>query len=195
MLQKTPASKGEKRRAEILATARTQLIECGYEGFSMREVAASLDTKLGHIQYYFSSKNKLLEAVIRDEFRVNLETAQTIVSEAADSEAVLGESVRALIGQWYSEGKYIYALMSFMALHNDGFRRLNDELNKEFYTVVGNILSAKDPSLSSSQISKKTKLITALMDGGLLHLHISSHESETFMQDIIETVNIIAGTK
>jgi hypothetical protein len=53
-------------------------------------------------------------------------------------------------------------------------------------------LSANNPGLTAAQIDKKAKLITALMDGGLLHLHVASDGSEPFVQDIVEAVNMIA---
>ena len=191
MTEITPSKKGEKRRAEILSAARTQLIEGGYEGFSMREVAASLGTKLGHIQYYFASKGELLETLIRDEFDSNIAVASTIIEQASEAEPALDQTVRTLVDLWYSEGKYVYALMSFLALHDARFCALNDEINRKFYALIGDMLSAHNPGLTAAEIGKRAKLITALMDGGLLHLHVDTEGSEAFVQDIVEAVNMI----
>ena len=63
--------KGEQRRQDILACARTLLVEDGYDGFVLREVAARVGVTLGNLQYYFATRDDLLEAVIRAEFGRN----------------------------------------------------------------------------------------------------------------------------
>jgi AcrR family transcriptional regulator len=55
--------KGQQRRQEILDTARSILVDEGWEAFSMREVATRLGIRHGHLQYYFPTKQDLLVAL------------------------------------------------------------------------------------------------------------------------------------
>ena len=64
-------SKGEHRRADILAVARRVLVGGGYDRFVLRESAGRVGVMLGNLQYYYATRDDLLEAVIRAEFAVN----------------------------------------------------------------------------------------------------------------------------
>ena len=54
-----------ERRAVIIATAAAQFAEFGYQGTSLRQVAAGCGLAPGHLYYYYRSKHDLLVAVMR----------------------------------------------------------------------------------------------------------------------------------
>jgi hypothetical protein len=70
------------------------------EGFSMREVASSTGTKLGHINV-FCVKNELLETLIRDEFDSNMAVARAITSNRLQSGIGVGRDGS---GCWWING-------------------------------------------------------------------------------------------
>ncbi len=57
-------SRADHIRERILEAARRVLVEEGNAGFSMRKVASAADMRLGHLQYYFSSKAELVRALV-----------------------------------------------------------------------------------------------------------------------------------
>lgn len=188
MSKAQPMSKGAQRRADVLRIARSHLIERGYDAFSMREIASEAGTKLGHIQYYFPTRHDLLEALVREEFTMNLAEIGKIVKAAPAGRARLEGAVRALVGLWLSEGARVYVVMPFLALHDSRFRELNTEINEAFYKVVAELLAAMNPGLPARELDSRARLITAIMDGGLLH----AEASPGLVEDIVRTVLLVA---
>lgn len=75
------AASSEAARAILIETAGRLFAENGYEGTSLRQVAAGADVTPAMIAYYFKGKAGLLEAVVRD----MLATLLGIVEEAVNS--------------------------------------------------------------------------------------------------------------
>lgn len=65
MSDRGPYAKGKARRAEILETALRVLAERGYRNTSLRGIGRELGLQPAHILHYFSSREELLEEVIR----------------------------------------------------------------------------------------------------------------------------------
>lgn len=57
--------KGQRRVEEILDAAVRVLIEEGYGLFTMRRIAEEADIRLSNLQYYFKSKEDLLNALLK----------------------------------------------------------------------------------------------------------------------------------
>lgn len=191
MTDTQPMTKGEQRRADVLQIARSHLITRGYEAFSMREVAADLGTKLGHIQYYFPTRDDLLEALVREEFRMNLAAIEAVTHGVEPTISALEASVRKLVALWTSGGARVYVVMPFLAMHNERFRALNAEINSQFYDVIAQLLRAMAPETPERDLKTRARLITAVMDGGLLHTDGSTDLAE----DIVFTVLQIASRR
>ena len=61
-MQSVKTAKGEQTRAVILETSRKLFREHGYEGTTMRAIAAQAGVSLGNAYYYFASKEHLIQA-------------------------------------------------------------------------------------------------------------------------------------
>jgi AcrR family transcriptional regulator len=61
-MQPVKTAKGEATRATILETALALFRERGYEGTTMRAIAAEAGVSLGNAYYYFGSKEHLIQA-------------------------------------------------------------------------------------------------------------------------------------
>ena len=190
-------SKGAKRRAEIMLIARTQLIETGFEGFSLRAIAAEVGIKLGNLQYYFRTKEDLIEALVRAEFADNQLSIQHTALSAASNEMGLKTVVKQTLRQWTSEGARVYAAMTFLALHNTRFQKLNAEVYEDFYAALNLLLAGLAPDDSASARRNKAKLIAALMDGSLFQLMGNTEEqpgpgAAPFLDLVADTACLIA---
>jgi AcrR family transcriptional regulator len=57
-------------KERILIAARELFIKNGYNGTSVRDIAAASDTNIAHINYYFQSKYHLFEIIFEEAFDV-----------------------------------------------------------------------------------------------------------------------------
>ena len=76
----TRSRHGEARCAELIGIARDLLVEGGLDTFAMRTVAARAGMRLGNLQYYYATRDDLLEEVIRTEFERDLNTVRDTVT-------------------------------------------------------------------------------------------------------------------
>ena len=72
--------KGAARRDEILAEARAILVDEGLDRFVLREIAARVGILLGNLQYYYATRDDLLEALVRTELARNTAEVAALVS-------------------------------------------------------------------------------------------------------------------
>lgn len=179
--------KGESRRAEILAAARRVLVEHGYDRFVLREIAARVGVMLGNLQYYFATRDDLLEAVIRAEFAANHAEIAVIANGPGDAGARLAAITRHLIAVWARDGGRVYAVMSFLALHHDRFRALHREIYAAFYESLLPVLRELRPRASRSELVETARLVTTVIDGALVQL-----PSRTFAARAVAAVGALA---
>jgi AcrR family transcriptional regulator len=181
------ARKGELRRAEILAAARQLLVEDGYDGFVMREVAARVGVMLGNLQYYYASRDDLLEAVIRAEFEQNQAEIAAITAAGRSPQKKLETVTRHLIDVWAREGGRVYVVMSLLALHQERFRALHREIYAAFYEGLLPVLREIRPAVNRAELLSRARLITTLIDGALVQV-----PDRTFLARAIAAVLRIA---
>ena len=70
----------EARRAEILARCFDLFAEQGYAALTMRGIARALGTSTGSLYYYFDSKERIFEEMVRRLSAQNVAVAQALVS-------------------------------------------------------------------------------------------------------------------
>lgn len=73
--------KGKKKAEEILAAATSILAFEGYSNFTMRRVAEKVGVRLRNVQYYFNTKDSLLQAVIEERLRQDIESAANAIKQ------------------------------------------------------------------------------------------------------------------
>lgn len=183
----TTARKGELRRAEILAVARQLLVEDGYDRFVLREIANRVDVRLGNLQYYYATRDDLLEAVVRAEFERNQAEIATISAGAGSPQTRLATITRHLIDVWAREGGRVYVVMSLLALHQPRFRTLHHEIYAAFYAGLVPVLRELRPQAPRAALIDVARLITTLIDGALVQV-----PARTFIADAVAAVLRIA---
>ena len=73
-----PPSRGEDTRAALLAAGRRVFARRGYDGASVREIAAGAAANLGAITYHFGSKRELYERVLEEGLLPMIERVEKI---------------------------------------------------------------------------------------------------------------------
>ncbi|RZT20596.1 TetR family transcriptional regulator [Kribbella sp. VKM Ac-2569] len=160
------STRGRARRDVVLAIARELLIEEGFDQFVLRRIAARTEMTLGNLQYYFATRDDLLEAVIRAEFDHDL----AAVRQAATIEG-LGDASRALVRNWTTGAGSIFGTMSLLAYHHERFRRLNHEIYETFYGELEVLIRRVSTGSSDTDVSMRARLITSVLDGVALQIH------------------------
>jgi AcrR family transcriptional regulator len=98
----------EKRMASILEAAAKVIARNGFDGASVRDVAAQGNVGLSGIYYYFKSKDEVLYAIQHHAFSTLVERLRTKIDEAATAE----EKLKAVIDNHFQ----------FFVNHMDEFR-------------------------------------------------------------------------
>jgi len=127
-------TKGAKRRAVIVATARDLLVSEGLDQFVLRRIAKRTDMRLGNLQYYFATRDDLLEAIVRDEFSNDLEAMAQAANDDAATE--LTDVVALLSARWLTDLGSVYLPIGLLALHEPRFASVLAEIYQEFYDVA-----------------------------------------------------------
>jgi AcrR family transcriptional regulator len=181
------AEKGETRRAEIMAAARAVLVDEGLDHFVLREIAARVGISLGNLQYYYATRDDLLEAVVRAELARNAAEVAALGRRGATPTARLAAIARHLIEVWSCSGGRVYAAMSLLALHHPRFRALHREIYLAFYATLLPVLRQLRPTAKRAELLAVARLVTTVVDGALVQV-----PARGFVADAVATAVRIA---
>jgi TetR/AcrR family transcriptional regulator, repressor for uid operon len=87
---RTPGSKAELRRQQILDAAAECFRKSGFHAASMAEIAKSFGMSAGHIYNYFESKEAIIEAMVKRDMDQSLERIARVQGEKDILKAMLG---------------------------------------------------------------------------------------------------------
>lgn len=180
-------SKGQERQTEILGAARTLLISDGLDGFVLRRIADQVGIKLGNLQHYYATRDDLLEALVRDEFRHDLNTLESPTTtadsatatqpgteSAGKAETQFLDSVRTLIERWGVDGGNVYMAIGMLSVADERFAALCHEMYTSFYAVMTQHIHRLDPTATATDAHGRAILVTALIDGSSLQVYGTS---------------------
>jgi TetR/AcrR family transcriptional regulator, cholesterol catabolism regulator len=136
----SPATRYDRRLAEILAHATEVFCKKGYEGASMRDLSRETGMSLAGLYYYFESKERLLYLIQKHTFTTIVERLKTRLEGVSDAE----ERVRIFI---LNHLEYFLANQAAMkvlsheaeALKN-GFASEVAALKREYYRICVGLL-------------------------------------------------------
>lgn len=180
-------AKGAHRRDEVLALARRTLLEDGIDQFVVRRIAELAGMRLGNLQYYFPTRDELLEAIVRAEFAKDVEAVASVHDE--DPERHLIAAIGLLTARWQADEGSIYLPIGVLSLHNEGLAAVWEEIYDEFYAVISEIVARIDPSVSSEAALARASLITSLIDGASLQ-HLPAVASKLRMSGAISELAV-----
>lgn len=138
-------------RRRIMDEAATLFLRQGYDGASLRHIAAACGMQAGSLYYHFASKNEILEAVLRRGIEIMVEAFETAAAQTTQSPARerLGRHVRAHLAALHENGPYT-------AVHVTTFRTAPDEVRDVIVPV------------RDSYEAMWTELLTGLIGAGEL---------------------------
>jgi AcrR family transcriptional regulator len=189
-------NKGLQRREQILSVARKLLVEEGYSGFVLREIAARCGITIGNLQYYFRTRDLLLEAVTRTALFDDLEEIDAIAENGGEGEAQLRELASVVLRQWLGDSGKIYAAAAFLSRNQPELRSMVAELYSQFYEHLIVVLRQLQPRAHRQTLLTKARLITALLDGVVVLFRndavpTTPDARERFIEDVCAQVVVI----
>lgn len=159
--------KGEARRLQILATAKSLLLKGGPDAVVLREVAARLDMTHSNIQYYFRTRHDMLVAIYDAEIQKYMVSVDAGPGGDAGGGGVrrLDAIIDAGLALVRSKDTALWRLMVGMldhspemaALHRKECRRYEDRLCAALQVIA--------PSLSPAYRRAIAVMIQAFVDG------------------------------
>ncbi len=165
-----PSRKGQQRRQDILDTARTILVDEGWEAFSMREVATRLGIRHGHLQYYFPTRHDLLAALYDDEVSAYMAGMSTAVQRARTRESAVEGLLDSGIETARRPETRLWRIAAALA-HRDS--EMNDILAQDNQRYRDGLIDAFGeiaPELSRQRRAVLARFIQVLVDGLSLQL-------------------------
>ena len=162
-------------RQRVLDTAREVLANEGLDCFVLREIAKRAEMQLGNLQYYFPTRDDLLEAVIREEFEHNLVPMRALEDSANNLAEYTQQLTELLISEYTGIGGNIWPVLTLLHLHSRRFRRLSEEIYQQHFDIVMDALRQFGVRGSTGKLREKARLVTAIIDGASLQAHAGPH--------------------
>jgi AcrR family transcriptional regulator len=135
----------EKRRQELIESARSVFRSKGYHATSVKDLAAIAGGDRATIYYYFSSKRDLFEAIVQDPVKRNVAYAERILASDASPRQKLREVIIGLM-KLYDEHypDFFVFLQEDPARLTDGdsaWTKKMTEWSRRYYRAVRAIIS------------------------------------------------------
>jgi AcrR family transcriptional regulator len=162
---------GRVAAQRILRSAHVLLAKSGHVQFSMRNVAAHAGLHLANVQYYFPTRDALLDALMEDVGRRYREAyrrclADTPADGAARFEAVLNFNLED-IGKRATRRYFIQLWALLDSLDGNSGRRL-----KALYEIDIDQLSERiaeiDPRAAPAEVRRRATLLASLIEGQMV---------------------------
>ena len=160
--------KGQKQRSAIIDISKHIIYNEGVDSLVMRQIAAKAEMELGNLQYYFPTRDDLLEAIVRDVFEKD---TGTISNPEFDHD--IEKTISELVDLWTGHG-IVYGLIFATTYRSPRFTQLKALVYETFYNHMSTLIEEKNPGLSDSERLRRAKLITALLDGTSAQYHAGS---------------------
>jgi len=159
------SEKGERRREQVIGAARRSFMKNGYEGLSMRQVAAQCDMNLKNLQYYFPTKEDLFIAIVQNYYSDTLTAMKSNTGGTRGASGKLVELEKIILDHWDVSSSAIWTQLYCMAHHSPRMRELKIELYEDWCTEVAGLLKDYYPDASGRKLYKAARILTALIDG------------------------------
>ena len=165
----TPAkqARGQRRVRAILTAAQTILATEGYAALTLRRVAAELDISLGNLTYYYSTKSRLLEAVIADLLRQYHAALEDAESRFPDDPAVrFSAYLDYLIRDCQRPRQQaVFFQIWGLATHDAVVRRLRTQIYRSFRLSIEALLRPLLPSVDGEELAERAAMVMAQIEG------------------------------
>lgn len=158
-------SKGVERQQKILNSAENILLKSGYDKLSMRKVANDAGISVGNLQYYFSSKEDLVAAMINNVIQDYLKAFKEI-RQNGDPKQQFCELITELFLDLNSKrATFFFPELWSLANHEKSMLPFMHEMYEMYRKVLTNIIKDINPTLSDIQAKRLSLFISSSIEG------------------------------
>jgi len=159
--------KGQKAANNILRAAEELLIDEGYQSLSIRKIASRCGITPGNLQYYFPSKDILLESLLNTIIRGYLEEFERLREDAGldpvmQLKAVLTHVIKDLNSK---RTTHFFPEVWALSNHESSITNSLDEMYGAYRDVIKEIVLKINPSISEERAADLALFITASLEG------------------------------
>ncbi|TQV79175.1 TetR/AcrR family transcriptional regulator [Denitrobaculum tricleocarpae] len=165
--------KGEARRDAIEVEGRRMLLEEGYARVSLRAIAMRLGISVGNLQYYFPTKDDLVEAVIAAEIEASLSILDGITWDPGRPGECIHGAARALLHHHAGDSGRFYAIAEFLALNDPRYARLKARGYAHVFGYVEGLVHLMASHLEADLRARLAHILVALIDGASLQVQFA----------------------
>ena len=164
--------KGRETVRKVLLATEGVLVDHGYAGLTLRLAGQRAGVAHSNVQYYFSSKEILIQNLIiylSDSYQSRIFEIKHSL-EAYPLESLM--QISRIFIRENSTHRYsvIYSELRAMALRNDFVRDILDQDYRNFRILFEALLRAINPDLPASRIALRAALIVSLIEGLSIYL-------------------------
>jgi len=150
----------------MLDAATAVLIEDGYARFSIRRVAARARARPGHVQYYFPSKQALVQALLARALAALEARRGTARVAGGDPLAAALDDVLAEHGR--PETVPLFIELRALAARDPSIAEAARAYYARYWRGVVDALLAANPGLGRARAERRAALVVALLEGLML---------------------------
>ena len=183
--------KGEERREAIEAAARRMLLDEGYAGVSLRRIATKLGMSIGNLQYYFPTKDDLVESVIIGETQKPIDLLGDVAWSPNDAPKSIRQAVGSLMQYYAGEAGRFYAIMESLALHDDRYAKLKADGYAQVVRHIEQLIGLVAPDQSNDRAAGLARVLVALIDGASLQVQFARTETDSLDALIVDVSSAI----
>lgn len=154
-------AKGQKRIEAILDAATAILVEDGYAQLSTRKIAARAGVRPGHLQYYFQTKQDVVQGLL-ERFLERATAAAATRSAEAGLEAALDGI---LDDQRDGERSRFFWELWALAAHDPAVAAAMQSYYRSYWRAVVGAMLATEPALGRPRAERRAALLVALLEG------------------------------
>ena len=184
------SAKGESTKERILVHARQVFLTEGYDQLILRRIAEALDMKLSNVQYYFTTKDDLVTAIIEAEERLDQTIINSGLEKFEDPEDVVRYIVPKFMAHWRSRAGIIFAAREFFAAFKPSMRLTKSVTDAALFKAMDVLVQRLNPELKPAELRKRRRLIVSLLDGASLQSDPGPHNQ--FLRSLEDAVIALA---
>jgi AcrR family transcriptional regulator len=159
---------GKETRQRIVNATRELLMKKGYAQFSMRNVAAHAGLHLGNVQYYFPTRDDLVQALLTDtgaRYRAAYDNllANAPADRIARFKTVIEFNLRDIATM--ETRRFFIQLWALLSTLDGDSGTLLNELYRIDIQQLSDCIADLDPAADPAQIRRRATLLAALIEG------------------------------
>jgi AcrR family transcriptional regulator len=162
--------KGQRRVEEILDVAVRVLVDDGYGLFTMRRIAEAADIRLSNLQYYFKTKEDLLNALLKrtvQDYEASLEGVAG--NRSGSAKARLLRIVEYLLKDQETRNScQIFWELWAMAGRDPNIGAIMNSYYDAYLDKIADAIRQAAPAMPKRQAQRNAGVIVALIEGASL---------------------------